>query len=271
MARQEPRPPEDMNIRFDARFLRQLECLARAALPGCEKGWTDYRDYSPGDDYRYVDWSVCARHDELVTREFRGGDRPMYFLVDSSRSMSVGNPSKFDVAVRIADALGAAVLGRLERVGIATFAEGIVDEMPPLCGRSRRLTLARFLASQVPDGASSDLAHAAEAFVRRRHGPGPVVVIGDFLDSESYRRGLAALQHRGYPPRVIHVIDPREESPDFIGDVDFCDAESGASWATTLDENDVARYRAVFAEFCRRARASCLHGGIPYLRVRGCR
>ena len=152
---------------------------------------------------------------------------------------------------------------------MATFADGIVDELPPIRGRSRLLGLARFLASQVPDGAASDFARAAEALVRRRHGPGPVVVVGDFLDPESLRRGLGILQCRGYQPRMVHVVDPREESPELVGDVELCDAESGASWVTTLDENDIARYRAAFAEFCRSSRAFCLRGKIPYLRVRG--
>jgi uncharacterized protein (DUF58 family) len=231
--------------------------------------WARHRDYSPGDDYRYVDWSVCARHDELVSRDFPGGaDCPVYVLLDSSRSMSVGDPSKFEVAVRIAAVLGAAALGRLERIAIATFAHGIMDGMPLIRGRSGLVRLARFLASQVPDGAPSDLARAAEAFVRRRHGPGPVAVVGDFLDAESHRRGLGILQHHGYQPRMVHVVDPGEASPDLLGDVELCDAESGAGWVTTLDEDDLDRYRALFAEHCRAARAFCLRAGIPYLRVR---
>jgi uncharacterized protein (DUF58 family) len=257
-----------MNTSFDVRFLRHLECLARTS--GAETGWTRHRDYSPGDDYRYVDWSVCARHDELVSRECPGGaDRPVYVLLDSSRSMSVGDPSKFEVAVRIAAAVGAAALGRLDRVAMATFAGGIVDELPPIRGRSRLLKLARFLASQTPDGAASDFARAAEALVRRRHGPGPVVVVGDFFDPESHRRGLGTLQSRGYHPRMVHVVDAGEESPELVGDVELCDAESGASWVATLDENDIARYLAAFAGFCRSARAFCLRKKIPYIRVRG--
>jgi uncharacterized protein (DUF58 family) len=271
-----------MSPYFNVRFVRQLETLARMSRAGAggflardraaraadETGEARRRDYSPGDDFRYVDWGVCARHDELVSRELPGGDRPLYILVDSSRSMAVGEPAKFEIAVRIAAALGASALGGLRRVAIATFADGIVDELPPLCGRSRLLALARFLASQVADGAKSDFARAATAFVRRGQCLGPVVVIGDFLDPKSYESGLGILGTHGHEPRMVHVIDPRDESPEFVGDVELCDAESGASWVATLDEADIERYRALFAEFCRSARACCLRRRIPYFRVR---
>ena len=77
------------------------------------EGWPRHRDYSPGDDFRWIDWSVCARHDELISRYRPAGeDRGVTILVDCSRSMSVGEPKKFDAARRGAAALGAMALGR---------------------------------------------------------------------------------------------------------------------------------------------------------------
>ena len=272
-----------MKTRFDERFLRDLAWLAGAsrcssggllavrptALPAGGAEWPTWRDYSPGDDYRCVDWNVCARHDEMVSRECSGGaDRGVCVLVDCSRSMSVGEPSKFDLARRIAAALAAAALGRWDQLAMAMFADGVIDRLPPLRGSSRVDKVVRFLESQDADRAPSDLARTAETLVGRGHRRGPVVVLGDFLNGDSDLRGLRTLQYHGYSPRVVHVGDRCEEEPERLGDVELCDAESEARWTTTLCEEDLARYRALFAAVCRGLRTFCIRSRIPYLRVR---
>ena len=55
--------------RFDFPSLERIYQVA-AALRRAEEGrWSgDRRDYAAGDDYRAIDWAVCARRDELLTR-----------------------------------------------------------------------------------------------------------------------------------------------------------------------------------------------------------
>jgi uncharacterized protein (DUF58 family) len=205
-----------------ADFPEQLEWLARAtrwtlggllakagpARPGEGAEWSHDRDYTPGDDYRSVDWRVCARHDELVSRRLPAdSDRCVYVLVDCSRSMSTGRPPKFDVARRTAAVLGAAALGHLDQLAVSAFADRIVAEFPPARGSTRLFTMLRFLDGLTPEGAPTDLARTAERLVRRRQRPGLAVVIGDFFAPESYRRGLEILRHHGYVPCVVHVRD----------------------------------------------------------------
>ena len=55
--------------------------------------FADHRDYSPGDDFRYLDWNLYARHDELLLKRFQEEeDLHVYFLLDCSRSMAFGSP-----------------------------------------------------------------------------------------------------------------------------------------------------------------------------------
>jgi len=231
--------------------------------------WSDERDYTPGDDYRRIDWNVCARHDELVWRRpAADADRRVYVLLDCSRSMTTGNPSKFDVARRIAAVLGAAALGHLDELTLLAFADRIVAEFPPVRGRSHWLKMIRFLESLAPGGAPTDLAHVAECLVRRRQRPGPAVVIGDFLSPESDRRGLEILRYHGYAPSGVHVCARGDAEPDVLGDVELVDAESGQAWAAVLGRRELARYRLAFEEFCDSVRSFCRRRGIAYLRVR---
>ena len=46
--------------------------------------------------------------------------------------MGAGRPTKFHVARRIAAALGYLSLARLDRLGMASFADSLAGELPPL-------------------------------------------------------------------------------------------------------------------------------------------
>ena len=80
--------------------------------------FADHRDYSPGDDFRYLDWNLYARHDELLLKRFQEEeDFHVYFLLDCSRSMGFGSPPKFDFARQVTAALAYMALANLDRGG----------------------------------------------------------------------------------------------------------------------------------------------------------
>lgn len=267
---------------LDVDFPKQLDWLFRAARwtvrgvlahagpthSGKDAEWWTYRDYSPGDDYRGIDWNVCARHDELVWRRPPvDPDRRVCLLVDCSRSMSTGRARKFDVARRVAAVLGTAALGHLDQLAVLAFADRITAELPLTRGSASQLKLMRFLDFLTPRGSLTDLAGAAECLVRRQR-PGLAVVLGDFFSPESYRRGLGILRHHGHAACMVHVCDRDDAEPSALGDVELCDAESGDRWTTVLSRRDLARYRVLFEQFCDSVRTFCNQREIRYLRVR---
>ncbi len=176
---------------LDSELLKRLEYLSLVArgvpgggllacrpspLPAGGTELTGHRDYSPGDDYRQIDWGVCARHDELHTRQFQGEqDLHVYLLLDCSRSMGLGRRPKFDVARRIAAALAYVSLAEERRVAVAAFSDRITADLAPIRGKSRILKLTRFLdglsldagptSSPLPKGATAGLSSSES------HGP----------------------------------------------------------------------------------------------------
>ena len=71
-------------------------------LPGGGTEVTGHRDYSPGDDFHAIDWTLCARRDELYVKLFEGqADRDVHILLDCSPSMGLGRPA--EIAGRAAD------------------------------------------------------------------------------------------------------------------------------------------------------------------------
>src|SRR3954467_9859166 len=102
--------PARSSLLLDPAFmarLDQLDVMSRKVLAGKMKGerrskrrgqsveFADYRNYVVGDDLRFIDWNLYARLDRLFLKLFmEEEDLALYVLIDASRSMSFGEPTK---------------------------------------------------------------------------------------------------------------------------------------------------------------------------------
>ncbi len=98
----------------------------------------DYRKYQAGDDLRYVDWSVYGRMDKLFIKLFHAEEnQSIHILMDVSRSMDWGEPSKAVCAKKIAAAVGYIGLSNFDKVGLTSFAQTILDVRSPSRGKRK--------------------------------------------------------------------------------------------------------------------------------------
>src|SRR3954464_13906759 len=66
--------------------------LHRSPYHGFSVEFTEYRQYSPGDDLRYLDWKLFARSDRYYLKGFEDETNlRAWLLVDLSRSMGFGS------------------------------------------------------------------------------------------------------------------------------------------------------------------------------------
>jgi uncharacterized protein (DUF58 family) len=258
---------------FDADFLNRLEYLSivsrrvfrgqllaqrRTMQLGGGIEFADHREYTPGDDFRYLDWNLFARHDELLLKRFQEEeDLHVYLLLDSSRSMSVGDPPKFDLARQVAAALAYIALADLDRVSVVAFAGGILHDFPLTRGKARILSLMRFLEALAADGDATNLSEMVSAFVHRAQRRGLAIVLSDLFDPAGFRHGIDLLRHHKYEPHLIQLHDPSEADPKFLGDVELVDIETADARKLTITEKNLRRYRDVFRSFLESVRGYC--------------
>jgi uncharacterized protein (DUF58 family) len=278
-------PVFNIHPMLDSELLKRLDCLWLAAgqagkasllagprekeRPGGGMEAAGLRDYAPGDDYRHVDWTRCARHDELLTRTFEAPeDLHLYVLLDCSPSMGLGDPSKFRLARQIAAALGYVALKSLARLSVAAFSCGIVAELPPIRHKARAPKLLRFLRQLELHRTRTDLKRTAEAFAGRYQRHGPVVIISDLYDHHGFPPGLDVLRHRGYEPRLVQIHAPREARPELFGELELFDVESETARQTTITERAARRYREFFDQFQESVRRYCAKHRLPCVQVR---
>ena len=79
-------------------FAGRIKAERRSTRRGVSVEFADYRNYTPGDDFRYIDWNAFARLDELLLKLYEEReDLHIYFLVDASQSMTYGEIAKVDL------------------------------------------------------------------------------------------------------------------------------------------------------------------------------
>src|SRR3954451_6817696 len=142
---------------FDDDFQKKLESLAivsrrvfggrmRADRRSKKKGsgveFADHRDYTAGDDFRSVDWSVYQRFGRLLVRLYEEEeDLSIYFLLDCSASMGFCGSQKFDQARRLVASLAYVRLANLDRVTVLAMTEGTPERLPTTRGKGRIFTV----------------------------------------------------------------------------------------------------------------------------------
>lgn len=258
---------------FDSDFLKKLEYLSlvskrvfrgkilaqrRTMQLGGGIEFADHREYTPGDDFRYLDWNVFARHDELLLKRFQEEeDLHVYIFLDCSKSMAFGTPSKFDYARRVAAALAYIALADLDRVAVIAFAGEVVADFPLTRGKNRILSLLKFLEDVQAQGTVTNLTRVLSGFVHRTQRRGLAIVVSDLYDPEGFERGIDLLRHHRYEPHLIQLYDRHEAEPNLLGDLELFDVESGSAQKVTVTERNLRQYREIFRRFQESIQTYC--------------
>ena len=265
---------ERLKLLFRQRYHGRLGGSRITVRAGTSLEFAEYREYHPGDDFRYVDWNLYGRLDRLFVKVFtREEEAPVYLFVDVSRSMEIG--SKLSYAIRLAAALAYLGLTDLNRVGIFPFASRVQGGIPPRGGGHQVLEIFRFLRSLIPAGETS-INDSLLDFCRYRHEGGLAILISDMLSEDGYQEGLASLRWHRFQPVVLQLLAPTDLAPAAAGEVRLIDVEVAKEWPTYLSAQTLKAYRtqlraysATLADFCHQQRIDyfALSSGDPLERT----
>jgi uncharacterized protein (DUF58 family) len=222
--------------------IRNLELRARVVVEGFWKGihrspyhgfsveFTEYRQYSPGDDPRYLDWRVFARSDRYYIKKFEDETNlRCYLLVDNSRSMGYGSLAftKAQYANTLAATLAYFLYLQGDAVGLLTFDEQIRDYLPARhrTGHLRHLMLA---LDKPASGTATDLAAPLRRIVELVKKRALMVLVSDLLAPIGpLEKSLLSLSACGHEVLLFQPLDPAEVNFGFDKAGRFHDLESG--------------------------------------------
>ena len=246
--------------------------MHRSPYHGFSIEFAEHREYSPGDDLRYVDWKVFGRTDKFYLKQYEEETNLVcQLLLDTSDSMSYRGPeaalSKLEYAQCIAAALAYLVIQQQDSVGLVTFSDRIGALVRP-SGNPSHLKQLFHVMEETPAGRKTSTGpifhELAERFKRR----GVVVVLSDLFDDvDKMIAGLKHLRHHRNDVILLHILDPAELDFPFQNTTLFRGLEE---LPDLLVEPRALRkaYLREFAAFVRRLKQGCRAERIDYLTVR---
>ena len=222
--------------------IRSLELRARAVVEGFWNGlhrspyhgfsveFTEYRQYTPGDDPRHLDWRVFGRSDRHYIKKFEDETNlRCHLVVDRSRSMDYGSTGylKGQYAATLAATLAYFLHLQGDAIGLLTFDE-TVREYLPARHRTGHLRHLMHTLEGPTAGTATDLVKPLERtaeIVRKR---GLIVLLSDFLAPDDLlEKPLTQLAAAGHELAAFQILDPAERDFQFREPSVFEDVESG--------------------------------------------
>ena len=232
-----------LRLNASRRFTNRARGEHLAAKGGASTEFCDFRDYSPGDDVRFVDWNIFARINRPYLKQYHQEEEMhIALLVDASTSMTF--EGKITLAQQLAAALGVVGLRGSEKVSACVLGGSSAVRLAPCSGRASVRKLLAFLEG-IEGGGERTIDAGIEEFLRQHRGRGVAIVLSDFLTPGDLKRAFSLLHNSGLEPWALQILGPSEIAPEVAGDFRLVDSESAA----TLDISNAGDLLALYHEY----------------------
>jgi uncharacterized protein (DUF58 family) len=244
--------------------------LGRSQGAGIEP--ENFREYSVGDDLRFLDWNAFARLDDLTIRTFRAERQvEMTILIDASASMGLPrDDDKLGLALLLGASLAYIGMNENDPVRLAAFAtrHGATDlVLTPF--RRRRETYPEFrgFVNGTKCGGETRLGAAVHQLMRERRPPGITIFISDFLVSAAdYEDALSQLLPAHHEVKAIHVMGDHERDGNYPdGSYRVRDCETGALRDVTFSSSMAELCRQRAERHAAQVSGFCARRGVTYV------
>jgi uncharacterized protein (DUF58 family) len=202
----------------------------RSPFHGFNIEFAAYRDYTPGDDLRRLDWRVFARSDRHYIKQYEEESNVrVTFVVDASASMNYQGKrsilNKFDYASTLVVTLAMLLARQQDPVGLVLFDEAAGTILPPSATQSQVTVMSGLLQACKP-ARKTELGGLLRSLTDRLKRRGLLVIVSDlFTDLDAVYDGLNRLRYLGHEVLVLQVLDPDELDLPFDGPTVFHDIE----------------------------------------------
>lgn len=200
----------------------------RSAFRGSGLTFSDFREYTDGDDVRSISWPLTAKMGKPYIKMFEE-DRGSTFvlLIDVSASSAFGtqNENKKTAIHQLASLLALATEQNQDQLSLLLFSDRAEHYVPPQKGREHTLRIIRDIYNFKPQSRKTDLKepfrHLENVLKKRCY----IFLLSDLLMND-FEKPLRRLKHR-HDVTAIIVQDPLEKTFPKLGLVDLEDMESG--------------------------------------------
>lgn len=240
-----------------------------STFKGRGMSFSEVREYTPGDDVKFIDWNVTARFSHPFVKVFEEErELIVMLLVDISSSSLFGTQKqlKRDVITEMGAVLSFSATTNNDKVGVIFFSDKVEKYIPPKKGKGHILRIIRELIALEPDHKGDTDVRVALEFLNNVLKKRTITfVLSDFV-SKPYDQALQ-LASRKHNVIGIHIYDKYDKELPSAGLIRVMDAESQQTfWLDTDDKGVKKQYEGAFDtknKYCiqsfRKSGASLLH------------
>jgi uncharacterized protein (DUF58 family) len=243
--------------------------MHRSPHRGSSVEFAEYKEYTPGDEIRHIDWKAFGRLDKYYVKQFEDETNLLCYLVlDGSGSMNFGSEgvTKLDYARTLAASFAYFLLRQGDAVGALVFNDTPGIFLPP-SSKSRQLDDVLQVLEAMPGDGGTDIAAALNAMAERVRRRGLMMIFSDMLDDADRVMNIAkVMRKRRQEVAIFHLLDPAELDLPYEGLTIFEGLEGEGE--LLVDPDDVRdQYTKEFAAHIGTIERECRDGDIEYFRV----
>lgn len=264
---------EQMTLFTKGRIRGTMQGQRRSKLMGASLDFADYRLYSPGDDFRQLDWNAYARTGKPFIKLFLDEQElQVHLYIDGSKSMDFGlheqgsRSNKFMYAKQLAACIGYIALAGYDRVGVRFFSDQMDAKLPLIRGKGAAPKLFQFLAEQ-QTCQQGDIAKAILHPMSTPVQPGLTWLFSDFLYETGVEEAVSYLRATGQDVVVVQILSPLEINPSYSGELRLVDSESGQGKEVAMSRKVIKNYQAVLQQYTSSLQRLCFDQNIAYMLV----
>jgi uncharacterized protein (DUF58 family) len=244
--------------------------LHKSPYRGFSVEFSEHREYTPGEDLRYLDWKVFGRTDRFYIKVFKEETNlKCYIILDVSNSMNYksGPVTKIEYGTLLSAVLSYLMIKQKDAVGLVIFDSDVKTFINPVSTTQHLHYLIQTLEKTRPGERKTSIGMVLNKVVQNIKKRSLIILISDLFDDPvTTMRGISHLRHKHHEVVVFHLLDPYETDLPFTGDCEFLDMETGeklAANALSLKDS----YRKNLQEFLDNIRKNCIENKVDYVKT----
>jgi uncharacterized protein (DUF58 family) len=208
--------------------------------------FAQHRAYVPGDSPKHIDWSVLAKTDKYLLKQYEAeSNLRTYFILDSSASMRLPtSDSKWMKVVKLLTLIGTLLQKQRDAMGVLEVNESKSNFFEAKATNEWiKLMLNHLINIDGEEKKNGDFAEEIEAMMTKIPRRSQVIIFIDLFQEnlESIIDSAALLAHEGHSVRIVFITHSElEHNAQFFSGKQVFDSETGNK--TFLDQNDANRY-----------------------------
>ncbi len=239
-----------------------------SAFKGKGMHFREVREYTAGDDVRFIDWNVSARFSHTFTKVFEEErELTLMLMIDISMRNFFGTTvsQKRELVAEMAAVIAFSAITNNDKVGAVFFSDKVEKYIPAKKGRQHVLYIVRELLGFELQQNGTNINEAIRYFNRNVKQKSIAFILSDFLDT-GYENDLKVIGKK-HDVIGLKVYDKMDMQLPDAGLMALQDAETGKTkWIDTSNPVVRMNYQEHFLKqsdvckrFFRKAGADLLH------------